>query len=147
MKDKIWLHPTCFFFCYCFFHFFFILFLNLEWDFGRENSGYNVWVFCGLSQCCSMSSAELDTLSPYTTHHGPLHRRLRDTQQCQHRRYGNTTYSLHKAHANQSDFNHIIDVYHKLVTVGEYYYNQRSITLRYSCWFMLLYIFIIRCRW
>ncbi|KAK7481658.1 hypothetical protein BaRGS_00027031 [Batillaria attramentaria] len=73
-----------------------------------------------------------DILRPYLGHHGPVHRRLRDTQECQHVRYGNTTYSLHPAHKNQSTVTHLADVRHKIVVIGTPYYDQRVVTLRFQ---------------
>ncbi|KAL8615311.1 hypothetical protein ACOMHN_038050 [Nucella lapillus] len=79
-----------------------------------------------------MQNTAEDDLQPYKGHHGPVHRRLRDTQRCQHNRYGKTTYSLHAAHVNNSDVGRVVDVYHKMAEVGNFYYMKRNVDLRFQ---------------
>lgn len=89
------------------------------------------------------STLELDLLQPYLTHHGPLHRRQRDTVKCQHVRYGNTTYSMHPVHKNISAAVPVVEIQHKLAKIGQYVYQQRDIVFRYQRVFNPLQTFSI----
>ena len=57
----------------------------------------------------------IDLLEPYKIHHGPKHRKHRQTRECQHLRYGNVTHSKHPAHQNETLHLPLVD-YHFLST-------------------------------
>lgn len=93
---------------------------------------FNLHVLVLFTTTSASRTGEEDLLQPYKQHHGPVHRRLRDTKQCQHNRYGNTTYSLHAAHVNSSDVSRVVDIHHKLAEVGKFYYSKRNVNLRFQ---------------
>ncbi|BFZ19226.1 hypothetical protein BsWGS_22265 [Bradybaena similaris] len=59
-------------------------------------------IFFTISSVVAESAEDVqpdDLLTPYKTHHGPLHRRHRETQACQSVKYRNVTHTKHRAQA------------------------------------------------
>ncbi|XP_046585412.1 LOW QUALITY PROTEIN: N-acetylglucosamine-1-phosphodiester alpha-N-acetylglucosaminidase-like [Haliotis rubra] len=73
----------------------------------------------------------MDLLQPYLSRHGGrrTHREVRD---CQHIKYGNLTHSKHKAHSSVNLTLPLVESRHQLKSIGEYYYNKRTVTVLFQ---------------
>ncbi|XP_005095656.1 N-acetylglucosamine-1-phosphodiester alpha-N-acetylglucosaminidase isoform X2 [Aplysia californica] len=73
----------------------------------------------------------MDFLEPYTTHHGPRHKRHRQTRECQHIKYGNVTFSKHRASHNDSLILPLVDYHYYIKQVGQYW-DQRTLYINHQ---------------
>ncbi|CAG5121846.1 unnamed protein product, partial [Candidula unifasciata] len=73
-----------------------------------------------------------DVLTPYKTHHGPLHRRHRETRSCQSVKYRNVTHTKHGAQSGATTLLPLVETHHIVKEMGSYSWDKKPVYINHQ---------------